>query len=106
MKISKNWLKMAEIYKLFSPPSYDFSEKAKQEAYLFESKGIGNKEIGIFQEEKINGYLYGKKMLNITVTMWKEDIEKGLLSMQELYQDKFPRWWLNKIFNIRNEARN
>jgi hypothetical protein len=30
--------------------------------------------------------------------MWKEGIQEGILFMYELYEDKFPHWWLNKIF--------
>lgn len=105
MKISNSWLKMAGIYRLFCSDfeHLDFSEKAKQEAYLFESKGSGYQCNSIFNQSAINGYLYGKKMLNITVSMWKDDIAKGLLFLSELYKDKFPHWWLNKIFN-RQEA--
>ena len=117
MEISKNWLKMSEIYKRFSkdkrirwldgggyetydyiPSNLDFSDKAKEEAYLFESRGIGVKDDSIFNQENINGFLYGKRMMDITVKMWKEDIPQGLLFLSELYSD-FPHWWLDKIFN-------
>jgi hypothetical protein len=31
--------------------------------------------------------------------MWKEDIDKGLLTKKELYEDEnFPQWWLDSIF--------
>jgi len=46
-----------------------------------------------------NGFAHGKKMLSLNVTMWKEDISKGLLFKHELYADqKFPHWWLDSIF--------
>jgi hypothetical protein len=52
-----------------------------------------------FSDEQTNGYMHGKKWLNLNVTMWKEDIEKGLLFVHELYEDpKFPHWWLDRIF--------
>jgi hypothetical protein len=111
MKISKSWLRMAEIYKIFGQDPFmtklDFSEQAKQEMYEFESTGKGNISLDMFSNS-FNGYAYGKKMLNITVAMWKEDIEKGLLFLKELYYPslpndaKFPHWWLNKIFNRKN----
>jgi hypothetical protein len=122
MNISKRWLRMAEVYILFTrekrirwlpekkyevyeyTPELNFSEKAKEEAYLFESSGIGNLEEKIFSDDKSNGYLYGKRMMDITVKMWKEDIPKGLLFLYELYNDKFPHWWLNKIFNRKKAA--
>ena len=91
---------MSEVYKIFSEPDFDFSNKAKEEAYLFESKGIGNFKENIFNNTRPNGYRFGKKMLNITVAMWKKDTHKGLLFLSELYSDiKFPHWWLNKVFN-------
>lgn len=101
MKVSKRWKKISGIYRLFCPQqdNLDFSNKAELEAYLFESRGLGNLEEKIFVEGKINGYLYGKKMMDITIAMWKEDLPKGLIFLSELYQDKFPHWWLNKIFN-------
>ena len=108
MRISKSWLKMAEIYTIFAKAEeylyhsknyLNFSDKAKEEMYLYESQGIGDLNLEIFCGKRINGYFYGKRMLNITVTMWKKDIENRLLFKYELYNDpKFPHWWLDKIF--------
>jgi hypothetical protein len=89
---------MAEVYKLFSDRG-DFSEKSLLEMYNYESRGIGDLEQGLFCNNW-NGYYLGKKNLNITVSMWKEDIKTGLLHMVELYND-FPHWWLNKVFDRR-----
>jgi hypothetical protein len=58
--------------------------------------------------KKTNGFMHGKKWLNLNVTMWKEDIEAGLLFKFELYQDsKFPHWWLDNVLsgNIRYKTR-
>lgn len=36
--------------------------------------------------------------MSITVTMWKEDIQSGLLSKYELYDEgRFPHWWLDNV---------
>lgn len=106
--MTRSWLRMAQVYKIFGENKFttnlDFSANAAKEMFEFESTGKGNLESSIFSN-KVNGYYYGKKMLNITVAMWKEDITKGLLFIVELYQDKkFPHWWLNRIFNRKKEA--
>jgi hypothetical protein len=42
----------------------------------------------------------GKKWMNVTVAMWKEDIEQFNLRKYELYEDaRFPHWWLDKVFH-------
>lgn len=46
-----------------------------------------------------NGYYYGKKYMDATCKMWREDIPKGLLFKSELYTDPtFPDWWLDRVF--------
>lgn len=89
---------MAHVYKIFSKDwehCLDYSEQSLLEMYHSETHGD--------PVSQTNGYYVGKKYLNVTVKMWKEDIEKGLLFMQELYNDpKFPHWWLDKIFGKEN----
>ncbi len=69
----------------------DFSDDALVELYNHESHGLP-----ISQK---NGFMHGKKWLNLNVTMWKEDIGRGNLFVWELYEDpKFPHWWLDRIF--------
>lgn len=59
--------------------------------YLYESKGIPIKN-------KYNGFYWGKKHMDVTITMWREDIQKGLLFRQELYEDeRIPNWFLDKV---------
>ena len=85
---------MCEVYRIFSRDySYccDFSEQSMLQLYYSESYGdpITNE----------NGYYVGKRWLNVTVAMWKEDIKTGMLTKQELYNDPmFPHWWLDNIF--------
>lgn len=59
--------------------------------FLYESKGqpITNKN---------NGFYWGKKHMDVTINMWKEDLKKGLLFKKELYEDEvIPDWFLDKI---------
>ena len=89
--ISKNWQKMAEIYKQFCPPEFDgdFSEAAMLEMYEHESMGKG-------KPSPRNGYAQGKKWMDVTIAQWRKDIKIGLLFKFELYQD-FPREWVDKV---------
>lgn len=84
---------MSRLYRLFATDwehCLDFSEEMRLEMYNSESHGI--------RPSDNNGYYHGKKWLNVTVAMWKEDIEKGLLFKRELYQDgKYPEWWLDNV---------
>lgn len=93
MKIGKNFKKMVPVYEYFGKESdgLDWSDKSLNELYLFESNGSG-------EVKPDNGYYYGKKMLNVTVAMWKEDLDT-ILCLSELYNDpELPNWWLDKVF--------
>jgi hypothetical protein len=85
---------MAELYRLFAKDweqCLDFSDQALVELYNHESYGQ--------PISQSNGFMHGKKWLNVTVSMWKEDVAQGLLFKHELYEDpKFPHWWLDNIF--------
>jgi len=85
---------MCEVYKYFSRGWYDiadYSDESMLELYLSESYGD-------VDCKPTNGYFIGKRWLNVTVAMWKEDIEKGYLTKHELYSDDdLPDWWLDKI---------
>jgi len=82
------------VYKYFSRSwleCSDYSEESMLELFLSESYGD-------VHCKPSNGYYIGKKMLNVTVAMWKEDIERGLLFKRELYDDNdLPDWWLDKV---------
>lgn len=70
----------------------DFSDEMLFEMYEHESKGVG-------KCSPSNGYYHGKKWLNVTVAMWREDIKLGNLFLFELYEDSaYPHWWLDRIF--------
>jgi len=107
--MTEQWRKKAEIYKIFGEPEInmwtgkpfhkrpDFSEKAAQKMYEYETYGKGELKSTIFGVPD-NGYFIGKKLMNITLAMWKEDIENGLLAKFELYEDEtLPNWWLDEV---------
>ena len=91
---TRKFKRMAEVYKVFCSDwidCLDFSDQALKELFIAESLGG--------QVASNNGYAEGKKFLNVNVSMWKEDIEKGNLFIHELYcDDKLPNWWLDKVF--------
>ena len=94
--MTEQWRKKAEVYKIFAEKG-DFSEQAAQEMYDYETFGKGTLKNTIFGVPT-NGYFIGKKFMNITLAMWQEDIEDGLLAKFELYEDgKYPHSWLNEV---------
>lgn len=88
---------MSNVYKHFSKDwqhILDYSDESLLELYISESYGD-------VQCSTDNGYYIGKKYLNLTIAMWKEDIIKGTLRKYELYDDpNLPNWWLDKVFKI------
>ena len=84
---------MAEVYKYFSrdyEKILDYSDESMLQLYYSESYGD--------QCNPLNGFFVGKRLLNVTLAMWKEDIERGLLRKIELYNDPdIPDWWLDKV---------
>lgn len=92
---------MCNIYKIFSKDwehILDYSEESMMQLFIYESYG------GV-KCDPLNGFSVGKKWLNVIVTMWFEDIEKGFLFKIELYDDPIlPNWWLDEI--LKNKWRN
>ena len=84
---------MAEIYKRFAEdcPQADFSEEAAIAMYKHENG------VSLPETKTINGFALGKKWMSITVAMWKDDIAKGLLLVNELLDDGYPEWFLKNI---------
>lgn len=85
---------MSEVYRIFARDwehVLDFSDEMLIELYNAESYGG--------HVSRTNGFAVGKSYLGVHVTMWKEDMAKGLLFKFELYDDgMFPHWWLDSIF--------
>ena len=96
MKVSKKYNKMADLYRRFASPwkaSLDFSRQRLEEMYQYESLGKA------IQNTEDNGFFQGKKWMDVTISIWKEDIADGILFLKELYADEsLPNWWLDKIF--------
>lgn len=95
MKISSRYrTRTAEIYRQFAAdrPGLDFSETALLQIYRHDSHGSVDIDIG----KTNNGFFIGKFWMSVTINMWKEDINDGLLTKEELLND-FPGWFLNKI---------
>lgn len=108
MKISKRWRKIAEVYKHFAKGATrtgfvcDFSENAAREMYIFESQGRG-------RIKPDNGFAIGKKWLDVTVAMWREDLKANppMLYAAELYSDpNLPDWWLDNVVGQFKEISN
>ena len=106
-KIPKKWLKMAEIYEMFIPEHLECTttDNDKQAMYRFETFGEGNLEANLFQlEPPFNGYLIGKRFMDITVAMWREDIPQGILYKYEL-EEHYPKWWLDRVIGDVQQGR-
>lgn len=86
---------MSEIYRKFCPNEscYSFDEYMAREMYSFESTGSPKLSL---TSDKRNGFLVGKHWMDATIKMWREDIELGNLTADELLLD-FPEWFLKKI---------
>ena len=73
----------------------DYSRESLEDAYLFDS--LGQKPP---PRELRNGYMLGKQWMGVTISMWKEDLNKGLLLRRELYEDpNYPHWWLDQVLS-------
>lgn len=93
MKISKKYKQISELYKIFANDwneYYSFDDESMLEMYKHETYGTPISEN--------NGYRLGKKWMDVTVSMWIEDIVLGNLTKHELYIDgRFPKEWLDKV---------
>jgi hypothetical protein len=91
MKISKRWFEMAEMYRRFAG-DYEhayFGENSAIEMYRYETFGDPI-------NSKWNGFAIGKKWMDVTLAMWREDIAKGMLFISELQAD-YPEWFLRRV---------
>lgn len=104
--MTRRFRKQAEIYKRFCDcESVDLSQNALTEMFDYESKGIGNCNVDDRFNEYLltgriqNGYAIGKKMVNITISMWFDYIkDHGHYDfIKELYEE-FPKWFIDSVF--------
>ena len=98
MKVTRKWIRMSKIYQQFCPVEdcYDFGPTSEQEMFLHESTGKPKLSLVDRKFGKYNGFVVGKHWMDVTVKMWKEDIDNGLLNRDELEKD-FPLWFLQKV---------
>ncbi len=85
---------MCQIYQIFSEEYTfcDFSDDSVVELFNHESFGTS--------VNKHNGFFVGKKIMDITVKMWREDISNCMLFKYELYNcGRYPDWWLDNVLN-------
>ena len=92
----KKWSRMAQMYVRFVKDmdvDVDLSEDAAVAMYRFETFGEA-----LPKTAKLNGYAQGKKWMDVTVAMWKEDILEGYLLVSELQGDEgYPDWFLERV---------
>lgn len=91
--ISPKFRRMAELYRYFArsmTSTLDLSDAAMLALYNHESYGT--------PLPPENGFAVGKRYLNLQVTTWREDLQRGLLARHELYEDPaLPHWWLDSV---------
>jgi hypothetical protein len=99
VKRNKKYMKMAKLYKEFNPFNdiCDYSDEALLEAYNLETHGIVSKEKNIFREESHNGYVVGKKYMDVTFAMWKNDVDtygwgQTIRGLMDKNFDPVPAW--------------
>jgi hypothetical protein len=84
---------MSELYKYFArdmSSKLDYGDEALLSLYNHESYGQ--------PLSPNNGFAVGKQYLNLCVTMWREDLRRGLIFKHELYSDpELPHWWLDSV---------
>jgi hypothetical protein len=60
---------------------------------------FNGESFGTAVDDTKNGYYIGKQWMGVTISMWKEDLEKGQLNLWELYEDpRLPHWFLDREF--------
>jgi hypothetical protein len=74
---------------------FDWSDGAFLEFDDYESRGIPLRKRSF--GEPNNGYDWAKRMMDVTITMWKEDVRDGLLLPQELLDDGYSEKFLKSV---------
>ena len=76
--------KYEEIAKFYASfvrgSSFDFSDDAMHEAYEVETHGMK-------WDVRNNGYVFGKKLMDVTLAAWKEDIQDGLMTKFDILRE-------------------
>lgn len=91
MKISKKYKKISDAYLYFAKDfidSSDTSDKAMIDMYSFETFGHPKIKYSELQSNgTYNAYAIGKHWMDVTLSMWKEDLKSGIITKNELYMD-------------------
>ena len=90
MKPSRKWFNTAEAYRYFGRlvDGLDWSDAAALAMYRRESTGVDTTAAD-------NGFALGKSRMDLMVTMWTEDLTRGLVCKHEFYSDpELPSDWL------------
>lgn len=74
----------------------DFSEEAAEQMYAFETTGRGDLQFGLFSDRRPNGFAAGKRWMDVTAAMWRQDIRDGLPWRSEL-EESYPAWFLDRV---------
>ena len=100
--MTTKWLRMCGMYERFAKgelrqTNLDYSSKAKKDLFIFESRGEGKQLKGnnIFRVGKLNAFAYGKWLMDITVAMWTEDLDKYITKNELL--EEYPKWFIDKV---------
>lgn len=90
------WWKNAEpLYRRFTPECFN-GKCAKEAEEMFVAETYGGPQ----PSPAANRYAAGKRNLDATISMWKEDSASGILFRFELLEDKTffgIKEWLNKV---------
>lgn len=93
MKISRKYKERAAYYQKLASAhasNLDFSEEALKKCFSWESSGSCSPGLR-------NGYMVGKKLFDLQVKSWKEDLLKKLLTAKELHDDPDLPSWVKRL---------
>ena len=78
--------------------SLDFSDEAAQAMYAHETYGVGDLSLTVFTASRLNGYAFGKHLLNLQLDMYREGLARGLTTKAELRADPtLDQAWLAEV---------
>lgn len=110
MKIKEKYKKRLDLYKQFAIESV-YGNRLKcvltdehLKSFLdYDANGIG-KSGCIFDSCLDNGYLYGQRMVNITVGVWLSILHKRICTPDDLKSELFnddsiPNWFVEEFFS-------
>lgn len=95
MKMTRKWwMKTEPLYRKFSGDGYSGKDSDEAEA-MYQAETFG----GVQPDPASNRYACGKRNMDATASMWREDVAAGLLMKFELLEDKTlggVQWWVKR----------